>query len=216
MQLLQFCIYAVVGEFSLVLGCGMRCSLVWFVQYMVYIWCSRVPVNWSGRLKFNLLQFCVFTVIGVFGVVGEVYCSSCIFGLGVQYIMQLQFSVVCVVCYYVVKCSWCLFGVPYAYGVVLRCIAVGVCYCSCCCLLLAFMQFLQFRCMFLLQLMQFITVAAVVLCRFVYLRRQCCLISCCGSRCSLMWLLSEISVKRGAGTSPIQHLLFLTCLVNIA
>ena len=51
---------------------------------------------------------------------------------------------------------------------------------------------------------------------FVYLRGQCCLISCCGSRCSLMWLLTQISVKRGAGTSPIQHLLFLTCLVNIA
>lgn len=162
MQLLQFCIYAVVVNFLLFWGavCGVvQCGLcsIWS------IWCSRVPINWSGRLKFNLQQFCVFTVIGVFGVVGEVYCSSCIFGLGVQYIMQLQFSVVCVVCYYVVKCSWCLFGVPYAYGVVLQCIAVGVCYCSCCCLLLAFMQFLQFLCMFLLQLMQFITVAAVVL-----------------------------------------------------
>ena len=81
-----------------------------------------------------------------------------------------------------------------------RCIAV---YCSWCLLL-----------QLLLLAVSVYVVSAVSV--YVYLRGQCCLISCCGSRCSLMWLLSEISVKRGAGTSPIQHLLFLTCLVNIA
>ena len=44
---------------------------------------------------------------------------------------------VCVVCYYVVKCSWCLFGVPYAYGVVLQLVSVTAA--AAALLLLAFM-----------------------------------------------------------------------------
>lgn len=121
---------------------------------------------------------------------------------------------VCVVCYYVVKCSWCLFGVPYPYGVVLQCIAVGVCYCAQLLLLAVSVYVVSAVSVYVFAVVEVVYYSCCN--SFVYLRGLCCLISCCGSRCSLMWLLSEISVKRGAGTSPIQHLLFLTCLVNIA
>ena len=55
---------------------------------MCSIWYSRVAVVWCGRLKFTeFAVVCVFTVTGVFAVVGEVFCSSCIFSLGVQYMV---------------------------------------------------------------------------------------------------------------------------------
>ena len=216
MSLLQFCVFAVagvfavVGEFYLVLGCSMRCSLVWFVQYMVQSSCCSlvrsaefavvlcIHSNWCvcSEAYSGLLQLAKFFVVAVFLVqVSSIWCS-CRSVWFVQHVITLLLSVCLVyLMHMALYCSWCL---------LLQLLA------SCCCLLLEFMQFLQFLCMFLLQLMQFITVA-VVLC----MRGQCCLISCCGSRCSLMWLLSEISVKRGAGTSPIQHLLFLTCSSKI-